>query len=140
MTNTPNTNLPVSPITPRQLFLQMAVHFGIGREVAALLQDRPAPEQPGLGPTLRNGRYAWGGTIHGCFVRSGVSRSQLSFYENGGQKNPGVRTIQALSYGYKVPFAAIIMAVLADMAREVPAAPGAAPEPVPVVRKRKRNT
>lgn len=143
MTNTPNTDLPQRPITPRELFLQMAVHYGIGPEVAALLKGRPVPRQEGLGPTLRNARLSLGGTIHRVFIRSGISRSQLSFYELGGQKNPGVRTIQALSYGYRLPFAKIIMAVLYDMAREVPTAPDAAEQAAqdctPVVRKRKRT-
>ena len=48
-----------------------------------------------------------------------------------------VSAVAGLSFFGFLPFAAIIMAVLHDMAREVPAAPGAAPEPVPVVRKRK---
>ena len=123
MTNTPN--MPQAPITPRQLFLEMAVYYGIGPEVAAMLKGKPEPAQAGLGPTLRRARHGWGGTISRVFERSGISRSQIQFYEAGKQKSPGIRTVHALSYGYRLPFAEVVIAVLHDMAREVSAAPGA---------------
>ena len=73
------------------------------------------------------------------FERSGISRSQIQFYEAGKQKSPGIRTVHALSYGYRLPFAEVVIAVLHDMAREVSAALGAAESTIPEVRKRKRT-
>lgn len=133
-------------MTLKELFIQLAIMYGIEDQIAALLHDRPAPEPIGLGPLLRQARHAAGGTIAGTHKRSGISRSQLSFYELGQQWSPGIRTIQALSYGYRIPFALVLAAALNDAGPWEPAAPGAVRTPkgppkmtIPEVRKRKRT-
>lgn len=132
--------------TIRELFIQLAIMHGIGDEVRALLKDRPPPPAIGLGPYLTQRRAASGGLLLQIHKRSGISRSQLTLYEHGQQWSPGIRTIQALSYGYRVPFAEVLAAAMTDAGPFVPPAPGAPrvnkrpPKPtIPEVRKRKRT-
>jgi len=82
------------------------------REIGDL---RPENYGDGLAPLLTKTRRRSGITIFQVFERSGISRSQLSFYENGQQKNPGLRTIQALSHGYRIPFALVLIATFNDI-------------------------
>lgn len=103
---------------PTALFLSLARYHGIEPEVEALLDGRPKLDVdalPGLGEMLLTARRRAHLTIIQVFQRSGISRSQLSFYESGRQKNPGLRTIQALSYGYRIPFALLLTAALRDI-------------------------
>lgn len=106
-------------LSPRALFLSLAEYHGLRPEVASLLREigdlRPDRFGKGLAPLLTDARKRHGLTILQVFERSGISRSQLSFYENGHQKNPGLRTIQALSYGYRIPFALVLIATLNDI-------------------------
>lgn len=119
----------------RGVFLELAQMYGLGQEVASLLEDRPDPPAVGLGPLLQDHRARQFGTIKSVHHRAGVSRSQLSFYENGQQKNPGIRTMQALSYGYRIPFPMVLAACVLDAGTFT--APGAAV--IPEVRERKRT-
>jgi len=127
-------------MTPRALLLELAAYHGIGEEVAALLQDRPDPLPKSLATLLSTTRARTASTILATFQRSGVARSQISFYESGLQKNPGVRTIQALSYGYRLPFAQVLAAIMHDAPAFKPPAPGALEAAVEEVRKRRRIT
>lgn len=104
-------------LTPRTFLLSMAAMYGIKEEVQRLLDERPEIEAPinGLGHLLSSVRRESGLSIGEVHARSSISRSQLSFYERGSQKNPGLRTIQALSFGYRTPFALVLMAALWDI-------------------------
>ena len=107
-------------LTARTLFLSLAEYHGLRPEVTELLRSigdlRPEHKvRNGLGPMLKEARRRNSITILQVFERSGISRSQLSFYENGQQKNPGIRTIQALAYGYRLSFASVLIATLSDI-------------------------
>lgn len=106
-------------LTPETLLLSLARMHGLESEVRGLLSDKAVPKlQPpvdGLGPLLTRTRMQTGITVEEIHKRSSISRSQISFYERGYQKNPGLRTIQALSYGYRLPFSQVMMAVLWDI-------------------------
>jgi hypothetical protein len=120
------TDKPVPPyvigeeLEAKHLLLSLADMHGIRPEVAQLVKGigdlRPVnPAARGLGPLLVEARKRSGMTIYQVYGRSGISRSQLAFYENGMQKNPGIRTVQALAYGYRLPFALILLATLMDI-------------------------
>lgn len=103
---------------PTSLFLSLARFHGLEAEVSALLYGRPKlvpDDTTSFGDMLLQARRRQGATIFQVFERSGISRSQLSFYETGQQKNPGLRTIQALSRGYQIPFVVLLIAALRDI-------------------------
>lgn len=101
------------------LFLSMAEQHGIEPEVRALLDEigdlRPAPRRVSLARLLSETRARKQMPLPEIHRRSLISRSQLSFYETGQQKNPGLRTMHALAVGYQIPFSAVLMAMLNDM-------------------------
>lgn len=104
-------------LTPRALLLFLAEAHGIHNDVRDLLDGVPEIEAPrmGLGALLHEKRKRASLTIEEVHDRSRISRSQLTSYERGQQKNPGLRTLQALSYGYRIPFAYVVMAALWDI-------------------------
>ena len=104
---------------PRTLFLSLAEHYGLRPQVAGLFDDvgdlhPDAPDEP-LGTLLLRTREAQNMTLKDVHARCGISRSQLSFYETGIQKNPGIRTIQAIAYGYRLPFALVLVSILNEI-------------------------
>lgn len=93
---------------------QLATLYGVGPEVRALLADKPDPviTSTPFGQLLRRTRERNDDTIDGIQDRANISRSQLSFYEQGRQKNPGIRTMLKLSLAYELPFLLILHAAL----------------------------
>lgn len=104
-------------LSPRAMMMSLANLHGVGDELAEALRGKPEvlPPHQGLGHLLISARKASGQSIEEVHHRSRISRSQLSFYERGHHKNPGLRTIQALSYGYRIPFAMVLIAALWDI-------------------------
>lgn len=109
-----------NPANAESLFLDLALLYGIREEVRELLSGAECSIDPDMtmGRRLRQARESQGMTLRQTHARSGISKSQLFFYEDGRQKNPGLRTIQALSYGYRIPFAIVLIAALQDIERD----------------------
>ena len=104
--------------SPTHMMLALAEMHGLRDEVQALVDGLPEATEPDvgeLGLLLRRHRNAYGYKIKDVHERSNISRSQLSFYESGQTKNPGLRTIQALAYGYRLPFIRVLMASLSEI-------------------------
>lgn len=104
--------------SPTAMLLALAEAHGIREEVAELVTakaQRVAYEDDELGPLLSRHRKAYGYTMHDVHERSRISRSQISFYEGANAKNPGLRTVQALAYGYRLPFIRVMMAALNEI-------------------------
>lgn len=101
------------------MLLTLAVYHGIGPEVEVLLDTKGTPSPSihniGLAALLVKARTLKRMTISTIHRRSGITRSQLGFYESGGQKNPGLRTLRSLSYGYRIPFMLVLMAAINDI-------------------------
>lgn len=97
-------------LAARALLLELAEAFGHRAEVARLLEDKPDPEVPELGPLLRKTRWRSGRTMDEIKIGCAISRSQLSFYENGNHKNPDLLTLYKLATGYGVPLGAVVLA------------------------------
>lgn len=103
---------------PTAMLLALAEAHGIQEQVAKALADtsgKVAHRGEELGPMLRRHRDVYGILIKEVHARSNISRSQLSFYESGMAKNPGLRTLQALAYGYRLPFIRLLMASLNEI-------------------------
>lgn len=99
-----------------KMFLMLAHVHGIGPEVAAKLPGAKVPNVPevGLADLLRRRRAELGWTMHTIRDRSGISNSSLRSYEAGEMTTPGVRTIQALAYSYRLPFIHVVLASMRD--------------------------
>lgn len=104
----------MTPDPSREMLLALAIFYGIHTDVAEMLKGQPSPRFQKLGPMLRQARHAQELTLPEIHERCGVSRSQLSLYETGRSKNPGLRTLQLLAFGYRLPFARILLAALQD--------------------------
>lgn len=106
-------------LNPLHLLLSLSDYYGIRPSVEKILEEiddmRPAKKIAGLSSILTAVRLRNGDTLTKVSERSNISRSQLAFYETGRQKNPGVRTMQALSYGYKIPFSLILLSTMQDI-------------------------
>jgi hypothetical protein len=103
---------------PDTMLLSLAEWHGLRDEVQAILEDNDGGvfvRHVGLGELLRRQRETRGYKVREIHARSNISKSQLNFYESGFSKNPGLRTIQALSYGYRLPFIRVLMASLYDI-------------------------
>lgn len=103
---------------PTSMLLALARIHGVHDEVEKLLEMKnatPRGAKDELGPLLRRQRNTLDWRIRDVHERSNISCSQLSFYESGDTKNPGLRTIQALSYGYRLPFIVTLMAALREI-------------------------
>lgn len=102
-----------------ELFLSLAEMMGIRPEVQRLLHDagdmRPHGINLPLSELLTNARMRKNLSIPQINARTGLSRSQLNFYESGHQKNPGLRTIHALAWGYELPLGLVLLSTLHDM-------------------------
>jgi len=116
----------------RRLFLEIAAAYGVRDDVAALIKGKTDPACPDdLGEFLRETREEKGLTLQDVRDRCHMSRSQLSFYENGIKKNPPLRTTAKLARGYGVPLWQILTGSFAEL--RLGFAPGAK-----VVRRRRR--
>ena len=115
----PGTFITDEELDPRRMLMTLATYHGIGPEVEVLLDTKgtssPKVHHGGLAELLIRSRTLKKMTISTIHRRSGITRSQLGFYESGGQKNPGLRTLRALSYGYRIPFMLVIMAAIQDI-------------------------
>lgn len=109
-----------NPASAESLFLDLALLYGIREEVRELLSVAECSIDPDItmGQRLRQARESQGMTLRQTHARSGISKSQLFFYEEGRQRNPGLRTIQALSYGYRIPFGELLVICLQDIDRD----------------------
>ncbi len=94
----------------RELLLGLASAYGVEAQVADLIQDRAEPDVVSLGKLLQETRFQRGWTLLDVHSRCGLSRSQLSFYELGRQKNPGIRTSKLLARGYDLNLAMVLLA------------------------------
>ena len=95
------------------MLLALAEHHGIGEEVAAAVKGKRGPKREKLGPMLKAARLARGDNIKRVHERCNLARSTISDLENDESRAaPGIRTIQALSYGYRVPFIRVLLAAL----------------------------
>lgn len=105
--------------SPTAMLLALADMHGIKAEVSKLVDDAPDEDMPDgseeLGNLLRRHRQAYNLKRKDVQSRSNISRSQLLFYESGQVKNPGLRTVQALAYGYKLPFIRVLLAALTEI-------------------------
>ena len=106
-------------LDPRRMLMTLATYHGIGPEVEILLDTKGTPSPPmhkgGLAGLLVRARTLRKMTVVDIHKRSGIAKSQIGFYESGGQKNPGLRTLRSLSYGYRIPFMLVIMAAIQDI-------------------------
>lgn len=107
-------------LNPRRMLVTLASYHGIGPEVEMLLAAKSDASlntihSKGLAYLLTKTRTLNGMTIPQVHARSRVAQSQLNFYENGQQKNPGLRTLCALSYGYRIPFTLLLIAAIQDI-------------------------
>lgn len=105
---------------PTSMLLALAAVHGVEAEVSEALDSLPEGAHFGeveyLGPLLRKHRQARGMTRKEVHARSNISLSQISFYESEGNiKNPGLRTLQALAYGYRIDFVRIMIAALREI-------------------------
>lgn len=95
------------------MLLALAEQHGIEEQVAALLENKPPLPKEQLGELLRQTRLSRGELCEEVHQRCNISRSQLGFYELGKYpKRPGLRTLQAISYGYRIPFYRVLLAAL----------------------------
>ena len=104
---------------PERMLRTLAAYYGIGREVAELL-DRKGTKAPdlhrgGLANVLNVQRTVKGMTIAQVHERCGISTSQVGYYEAHQVKNPGIRTLQAIAHGYHLPFALVLVSALHDV-------------------------
>lgn len=101
------------------MLVTLAAYHGLGPEVEILLEKNrvgnPTIHQRGLSYILTKARTMHSMTIPQVHKRSGIAQSQLNFYESGKQKNPGLRTLKALSYGYRIPFMLLVIAAMQDI-------------------------
>ncbi|WHZ37501.1 helix-turn-helix domain-containing protein [Sagittula sp. MA-2] len=127
-------------MTTKEMLLAIASVYGIREEVAALVADRPDTYTPdSLPDLLRTSRAATGLQRETIHFRCGLSRSQISYYENKHSKNPGLRSLTALADGYGLPLWLVLCTALRDIRPLREPAPDAERKPVqPPVRKRKR--
>ncbi|MGR3366049.1 MAG: helix-turn-helix domain-containing protein [Sagittula sp.] len=127
-------------MTPKEMLLAVANVYGIRDEVAELVADKPDAYTPdSLSNLLRTSREAMGLQRETIHFRGGLSRSQISYYENKHSKNPGLRSLTALADGYGLPLWLVLCTALGDIRPLRDPAPGAERKPVqPPVRKRKR--
>lgn len=101
------------PDLPREWLLELAFRHGIFDEVVELLRDRPRIEVPAFADLLREQRFRRKMTLNQVHQRCRLARSNLAEYETRrGCLVPGLRTIQALAYGYKLPFWAVLAAAM----------------------------
>ena len=104
----------MGPDPAREMLLALAIFHGVPDEVAEAVKGKPSPRFQRLDALLRDARVAQGLRLSDIHDRCGLSKSQLSFYENGQAKNPGLRTIRTLAYGYRLPLARVLISALQD--------------------------
>lgn len=92
------------------MLLALAIFHGVEEAV----QGRPSPRFQRLGPLLRQARRRQGVGIEVIHQRCGISRSQLFFYETEHAKNPGLRVLQALARGYRLPLMRVLLSAMRD--------------------------
>lgn len=95
--------------------LALAVAQGIGPEVADMAKGKRGQRSPSLRVLLSAHRIRTGMLLADVHERSNLALSTLNALEQGYQTSAGVRTLQALSYGYRIPFVRILMAALKDL-------------------------
>lgn len=98
----------------RDMLLGLADQHGLGDEIAKLLKGRRRPRRQVLSCLLKQRRRELGWNVDKIHERTNLSRSQIAGLETGRHTTPGLRTVQALSYGYRISFAALIVAVLEE--------------------------
>ncbi len=94
------------------MFLDLAEAHGFRDEVEALLEGRQGPPPEDLSLMLRKHRAKTGITRTETHQRSNISRSRLSQIECGHTRHIGLRTLQAIAYGYRLPFIRVLLAAL----------------------------
>ena len=94
----------------QQMFLDLAGAHGFRDEVEALLKGRHGPPPEPLHELLETHRAATGLTLEDVHRRSNISRSRINQIEHGQSNRVGLRTLQALAYGYKLPFTRVLLA------------------------------
>lgn len=99
----------------RDMLLGLARAYGVGDDVADLIEFAPDPDVPTLADLLRTAREEKGLTLENVNKRCGLSRSQLSYYETGIHKNPGIRTCKQLAKGYGLPLAAVLLSLYREI-------------------------
>ena len=104
-----------TPDPSREFLLALAIFHGVHNEVAEAVKGKPSPRFQSLGQLLRSTRLRQGRTIQDVHAACGVSRSQLSFYENGNAKNPSVRVLTQLAVGYRLPLARVLLAAVNEV-------------------------
>lgn len=106
------------PLTPQGMLMELARHHGIAPEVEHALSetDYRAIDLGGmsLADLLTKARTMQNRSLPQVQRKSGLSISQLKYYENGFQKNPGVRTLHCLAFGYSLPFVTVLLATIRD--------------------------
>jgi transcriptional regulator with XRE-family HTH domain len=97
------------------MMLALAVSQGIGPEVAELAKRKRGQRSPSLRVLLSAHRIRTGMLLSDVQKRSNLARSTLNDLEEGHKTSAGIRTLQAISYGYRLPFVRVLMAALKDM-------------------------
>lgn len=111
-------------VSPTDLIQTLANLCGIGPEVAELLADRNLVPGGSLAPMLIRARKRLGITMSQMHRRSGITRSQLLFYEKGSHL-PNARTALQLAKHYGLPVELVLQATLRDSDLLKASAPGA---------------
>ncbi|WP_299376010.1 helix-turn-helix transcriptional regulator [uncultured Tateyamaria sp.] len=117
-----------------QILLQLAGIHSLRDEVRAALNGKGTKPKPQtLAQLLPAQRIRKGWELKRICERSNLSRSQVSGLEDGTHTEPGLRTIQALAYGYALPFHLVLLAAMQTQG----SAPGAQPvSPEEMVKRR----
>lgn len=102
---------------PRGMLVALAHIHGIGPQVEKLLENDDLPDVmvKDMSLLLTSQRKLLNLSAQDVHTRCNISRSQVGHYEGGNSKNPGLRTLAALSYGYKLPFVQLLLSALQEV-------------------------
>ncbi|WP_300532839.1 hypothetical protein [uncultured Mameliella sp.] len=129
--------MPNRDANARLMLLTMAQIHGIRDEVAALLEDCPELPEESLADLCREARAATGFSKSHIARRGNLARSSLDRVEGEGCPQAGIRTLQQISYAYRIPFVRVVLAQA--QIDGISCAPGAKPPPGPSNGKNKKR-
>lgn len=109
----------VGPEThPTQLLVKLGEAHGVRAEVLAALNEKRQPAKPypgGLPQLLRTQRDRTGLSVNDVHERSGMSKTQINVYETDPLRNPSLKTLLKIAYGYRLPFLDVMLATITDI-------------------------